>query len=391
MAEITEIFPVRVASPGAGRTLSSRVSSMLPVLVRGTRAALGAAAFALPVAVAAQQAPPTSNASQAGAVEVGVFGQYNILKKSTTDFTSNTPTTLGLRANIGIGGGLGLELEGSYAGTTRPARPGLVDRDASYQQLAARATFTSAPIVGRTALVFGAGIVRSDYDYTFRYGPTGMLGLRVPVGQRFALRGDGIVNLLPSTGETEVAFRLGLHTVFAPQAGSTAADKATGNPTVMGPGAIELGGFLGVTRHAYDWNIKNTGLLGGRIGVAMTSRSQLEFEFGWAENQSKNESLIGPSVRPNDGTDRNYTPLTLRYNYNVPLGKATGVIVGMGVVRADYGYTHNWGPSGLVGYRVPAIGPFQLRGDLVANWLPAVNATDLSARLGVSWVINNGK
>ncbi|MCU0618523.1 MAG: hypothetical protein MUF40_01235 [Gemmatimonadaceae bacterium] len=364
---------------------------MHPVLVRGTRAALTTAALAFPVVAGAQQAPAPAPAPQAGAVEFGVFGQYNLLKKSTTDFTSNTPTSLGLRANIAIGGGLGLEFEGSRAGTTRPARPGLVDRDASYSQLAARATFTSTPIVGRSALVFGAGVVRSDYDYTFRYGPTGMLGLRVPVGQRFVLRGDGIVNLLPSTGDTEVGFRLGLHTVVAPQAGSTAADKATGNRTVMGPGAIELGGFLAFTRHAVDWNIKNTGLVGGRVGVAMTSRSQLEFEFGWAENRSKDESLIGEVVRPNDGTDRNYTPLTLRYNYNVPLGKATGVIVGLGVVRADYGYTHNWGPSGLVGYRVPAIGPFQVRGDLVANYLPAANATDLSARLGLSWVINQGK
>ena len=116
---------------------------MHPVLVRGTRAALGAAVLVAPVLAGAQQAAPTAGTPAAGTVEVGVFGQYNILKKSTTDFTSNTPTTLGLRANIAIGGGLGLEVEGSRAGTTLRARPGLLDRDASYQQLAARATFTS--------------------------------------------------------------------------------------------------------------------------------------------------------------------------------------------------------------------------------------------------------
>lgn len=362
---------------------------MHPVLVRGTRAAVGSAvALCLPVLAHAQRAAPAASASTApaGAVEVGVFGQYNILPKSSTDFTSNTPTSLGLRFGVALGGGLGLEFEGSYAGTTRPARPGLVDRDAAYQQLAARGTFTSTPIFGRTAVVLGAGIVRSDYDYTFRYGPTGMIGLRIPVGQRFVLRTDGTLNLLPSTGETEVAFRAGLHTVLGPWAGSTTADKRTGNRSVVDAGTIEVGAYTGIVRHAYDWNQEPSGLLGGRVGVALNSRSQIEFEFGWSVPDREREPLTAPNARPT-GADYNYVPLTLRHNYNVPLGKAGAVIVGLGVHRTDYGWTHNWGPSGLVGYRHALWRGLQLRGDLVANAMPAPNALDLGARLGASWVL----
>jgi hypothetical protein len=360
---------------------------MHPVLVRGTRAAVGSAvALCLPVLAQAQQAPAPASTPAAGTVEIGVFGQYNILKKSTTDFTSNTPTTLGGRVNVALGAGLGLEFEGSYAGTTLRARPGRTDRDASYQQLAARGTFTSTPILGRTAVVLGAGVVRSDYDYTFRYGPSGMLGLRIPVGQRFVLRTDGTLNLLPSTGETEVAFRAGLHTVLGPYAGSTAADKRTGNRTVADAGAIELGAFGGIVRHAYDWNQKPSGIVGGRVGVSLSSRSQLEFEFGYSVPDREDESLTASSARPT-GADYNYVPLTLRHNYNVPLGKSGAVIVGLGVHRTDYGWTHNWGPSGLVGYRQALWGGLQLRGDLVANAMPSPNALDLGARLGASWVL----
>lgn len=361
---------------------------MHPVLVRGTRAALGTAALCLPALALAQQAAPASGtASAAGTVEVGAFGQYNILKKSTTDFTSNTPTTLGLRLHVGLGAGLGLEFEGSYAGTTRAARPGLTDTDASYQQLAARATFTSTPIVGRTAVILGAGIVRSDYDYTFRYGPSGMAGLRIPVGNRFVLRADGILNLLPSTGDTEVGFRAGLHTVLGPYAGSTAADKKTGNRTVVEPGEIELGAFGGLTRHATDWDQQASGTVGGRIGVALTSRSQVEFEFGFGVPDIEDEALTSTTARPRNGTDYNYVPLTLRYNYNVPVGKDGGVIVGFGVHRTDYGWTHNWGPTGLVGYRHALWRGLQLRGDVVANSMLSPGALDLGARLGASWVL----
>lgn len=360
---------------------------MHPVLVRGTRAAVGSAvALCFPALAHAQQAAAPASTTPPGVVEVGVFGQYNILKKSTTDFTSNTPTTLGLRLNVALGAGLGLEFEGSYAGTTRPARPGLVDRDASYQQLAARGTFTSSPIIGRTAVIIGAGVVRSDYDYTFRYGPSGMLGLRIPVGQRFVLRTDGTLNLLPSTGETEVAFRAGLHTVLGPYAGSTAADRRTGNTAVPDAGAIEFGAYTGIVRHAYDWNQKPSGIVGGRVGVALNSRSQVEFEFGWSVPDREDQPLTAPNARPT-GIDYNYVPLTLRHNYNVPLGKAGAVIVGLGVHRTDYGWTHNWGPSGLVGYRHALWRGLQLRGDVVANAMPTPNNVDLAARLGASWVL----
>ncbi|MCU0625348.1 MAG: porin family protein [Gemmatimonadaceae bacterium] len=361
---------------------------MHPVLVRSTRAAFAAAALCIPALVTAQQsstpAAPASEPSQAGTLELGVFGQYNILSQSRTDFTSNTPTTLGLRAHVGIGSGLGLEFEGSQASVTQRS----TRRDLSYNQLAARATFTSAPILGRTSVVFGAGIVRSDYEYTFRYGPTGMLGLRLPVGKRFAVRADALVNLLPSTGDTEVGFRAGLHTILGPDAGPTAADRKTGNRTVQGPGAIEIGGFLGYTVHAVDYNIDPSGMGGGRVGVFLTSRSQLEFEFGLAVPDIRDEPLQNPGARPNDGADYNYTPLTLRYNYNVPVGKnGGGVIVGAGLLRSDYGWVHYWGPSGLIGYRLPLWNNLSARGDLVTNWLPTPGAVDLSARLGVSWTL----
>lgn len=363
---------------------------MHPDLVRGTRTALGTVALvAGPALLGAQAAPaPQSQPqpSQKGTVELGVFGQYNTLP-SGTDFTSTSPTTVGGRLHLGLGGGLGLELEGSSAGVSRAARPGLADTDARYTQLAARVVFTTQPFFRGAAFVLGAGTVRSDYEYTFRYGASGLGGVRIPVGQRFALRGDAIVNLLPSSGETELGYRLGLHTILGPYAGSTAADRATGNRTATEAGAIELGGFLGVVRHAYDWNVQPSGIGGGRVGVSLTSRSQVELEFGLAIPDIEDEALTASTARPRNGTDYNYVPLTLRYNYNVPLGKSHGAIVGLGVTRADYGWTHNWGPSGLVGYRIPVWNGVQLRGDLAATWLPSANATDLSARLGASWVL----
>ena len=361
---------------------------MHPVLVRGTRAAVGTAALlGVPALLTAQQAAPaaTTTPSQKGTVEVGVFGQYNVL--NAADFTSTTPTTLGARLHLGLGGGLGLEFEGSSAGISRAPRPGLASTDGRYTQLAARVLYTTEPLLGRTAIVLGAGGVRSDYDYTFRYGVSALAGVRAPIGQRFALRGDAIVNLFHGTGATEIGYRLGLHTVFGPYAGSTADDRKTGNRTVMGPGALEVGGFLGVVRHAYDWNVKASGIGGGRVGVSLTSRSQFEFEFGLAIPDIKGEALDATTARPRNGTDYNYVPLTLRYNYNVPTGKRTGVIVGLGVTRADYGWTHNWGPSGLVGYRHALWRGLQLRGDVVANAMPTPNNVDLAARLGASWVL----
>ena len=132
------------------------------------------------------------HAQRPGAVELGVLGRYTIYD-----------STLTLSDRFGGGGRLGvfvlpnLELAGTvvYTPTKTPAE------DVSNTNIAARLVY-NLPVAERLGLLLGAGYVHTRYNATSAdaadNGATGLLGLRYWITEAFSVRGEGVLDYIPS-------------------------------------------------------------------------------------------------------------------------------------------------------------------------------------------------
>ena len=60
------------------------------------------------------------------------------------------------------------------------------------------------------AITAGAGVTRSSYRYTYNWGPSGAVGIKIPVLSNAALRVDVVGDRLPEPKKTNLTFRAGM-------------------------------------------------------------------------------------------------------------------------------------------------------------------------------------
>jgi hypothetical protein len=135
----------------------------------------------------------------------------------------------------GVGGRIGvylhpmfeLEGEGSYMDIDRNGvefRPGAGTFQANYTPLYLRGTAHFPTSMWGAALTAGAGITRTSYRYTYNWGPSAAVGVKIPVFRYAALRLDVVGDYLPTPKTTNVNFRAGL-SVFRRPALNTIIDR----------------------------------------------------------------------------------------------------------------------------------------------------------------------
>jgi len=155
--------------------------------------ALGVAALIGAAPVAAQQR---------GTLELGAFG-------SATSFDNSLFLNNGAGGGVRVGAFLdprwSLEFDGSGLSAGRPL--GL--RSVEVTSLSARVALTPV-VVGRTSWIIGAGAVHTDYGITSSYGMSGLLGAKLALGPRVALRVDGIADYMPHRQDTNLGLRAGV-------------------------------------------------------------------------------------------------------------------------------------------------------------------------------------
>lgn len=326
-------------------------------------------------------------AQAAGSVEIGGYGQVTIVDPAQARFESRAPLGLGLRARVNLHRNIGVELEastGTVDGVGEPLRR-------RYNQLVARATWT-IPLTEYSGLLLGAGLARSDYEVTYNFGPSVLLGVRTVISGRYALRSDAIFNKLPTSGATEFGLRTGMQARFGPFDGPTSADHRRGNLTVQLPGSIEAGLFAQQWQFASPWNLRSGRAIGTRVGTFLTSRSELEVEATYGRQAVRDANQPGSTggiLRA--GETYRVTSFAFRYTHNIPVGSRYALLAGIGPARTSFEYVDHWGASALGGARFALTRDLQLRADGVAHYLPAEQSVDLGARLGLSAVFRLGR
>lgn len=337
-----------------------------------------ASGFALAVQLAAQ-AP--------GSLEIGVYGQLTAVDPQQARFETRTPLSLGVRGRVNLHRGVGVELEastGTVDGVSDPARR-------RYNQLVARGTYT-APLSEFSGLLFGAGIARSDYEVTYNFGASALLGIRTIVRGRYALRSDVIFNYLPTSGAREFGLRSGVQTVLGPFNGPTARDRTRGNLTMQEPGTLEGGLFAQQWQLRPVWNLQSGRAIGTRVGAFVTSRSQFEVEATYGRQAVRDAGRPGSTggiLR--SGETFRVTTFAFRYNHHVPLGSRYALVAGAGPARSSFEYVDQWGLSATGGLRVALTRDLQIRADGVAHYLPRQGVTDTGVRVGLSALARLGR
>jgi peptidoglycan-associated lipoprotein len=354
-------------------------------------------------------------AQQPGTLLLGGFGQYTIFDNALkTGNTSADNTGAGITDNkFGFGGRIGafiapnwaLEAEGSYtqASTNGP--------DMKYGPIAARLVY-GLPIYGRSSILFGVGGVLSPFHndvpnspvtgtggfYTYRYGVSGDLGLRIMLGDMWALRGDAIADYHPSSPSmTNYRFQAGLEVMpdFSSMLGLGSTAPAhfawwDDQPQPL-PGTLELKGFGSYnyydSKFNFDRGFSNSIGYGGGAGVFLTRNWEVEGDGSYVNPQTKDAT-------PVDYDNGNFS---LRLNYNIPVFSRSQFIIGAGAVRSSFHRSDNvpaqwtsysFGPEGLIGFRLGLANRIALRVDGVANYLMGdFKSTQLSARAGLSFMV----
>src|SRR5688500_10424913 len=155
-----------------------------------------------------------------GTVEIGGFGQWTWFDENAGRCTDGNPCTdAHPEDGLGYGGRLGvfltpnwqIEGDGYYSPQDREqtedfcctaVRPSEVNASA----LALRLNY-NIPMGGRSQFIVGGGAVRTNYKFeggqpaesaTYNYGASGLLGLRVGIANRTAIRLDGVVDYMPN-------------------------------------------------------------------------------------------------------------------------------------------------------------------------------------------------
>ena len=339
--------------------------------------------FALAGAVAC-----TALAAQApGSMEVGGYGQITRVAPKQAKFETRTPLSLGIRGRVNLHRQFAVEIEASTTlvdGVGEPLRR-------RYNQLVARGTWTK-PLSEYSGLLLGAGVARSDYEVTYNFGPSVLVGVRTLISGRYALRSDAIFNYLPASGATEFGLRTGLQTMLGPIAGPTTRDRQKGNRTSQEPGSLELGLFAQQWRLNPVWNLRSGTAIGTRVGAFVTSRSEFEVESTYGRQAVRDAGRPGSTGYPlAGGATFRVTTFAFRYVHNLPIGSRMALLAGIGPSRSSYEYIDHWGGSAIGGARVAVTRDVHLRGDVVACYVDTQRVFDFAARVGVSALVRLGR
>jgi Outer membrane protein beta-barrel domain len=338
------------------------------------------------LALAGAAAAPTA-AQPAGSVEIGGYGQVTRVAPEQARFESRTPLSLGLRGRVNLHRAFGVEMEAS---TTVVEGAG-VGTERRYNQLVARGTWT-LPVSDFSGLMLGAGLARSDYEITYNFGPSALIGIRTLIKGRYALRSDALFNYLPTSGATEFGLRTGLQAVWGPFDGPTSRDRRRGRRQMQEPGSLEGTLFVQQWRLDDRWNLRDRPAIGSRIGVFLTSRSAFEVEATYVKPSVQTDGQRSSTGFPMRAGDRyRVTTFAVRYAHTLPVSDRVGVVAAFGALRSSYEYIDHWGTSGSAGARVALTRDVHLRADGVVNYLPGPNAVDLGARVGLSTLFRLGR
>ena len=344
-------------------------------------------------------------AQQPGTLLLGGFGQYTIFDGS---LKTGGASGMGITGNkVGYGGRVGafiapnwdLEAEASYTEAPTAGAP------IKYGPIAARLVY-GLPIYGRSSILIGAGGVLSPYHndlttgniYTYHYGVSGDLGLRIMLGDMWAIRGDAIADYMPSSPSTKnYRFQAGLEVLPDLSSlmglGSTAPahfDWWDDQPQPQ-PGTLELKGF-GSYNH-YDSKLGFNTSFGSSIGygagagVFLTRNWEVEGDGSYVNPKTAAGHPSGPDVNYDNGN------FSLRLNYNIPVFSRSQFIIGAGAVRSSFHRSDNlpavyssysYGPEGLVGFRWGLANRIGLRVDGLVDYpMGDFKTTNLSARAGL--------
>jgi peptidoglycan-associated lipoprotein len=349
-------------------------------------------------------------AQQPGTLLLGGFGQYTIFDNS---LKTGGSTGAGIDGNkVGFGGRVGafispnwdIEAEGSYtnATSTGPA-------DIKYGPVAARLVY-GLPVYGRSAILFGVGGVLSPFHndvggagnfYTYKYGVSGDLGLRIPLGDMFALRGDAIADYHPSSPSmTNYRFQAGLEAMpdFMTLMGRGATAPANfawwDEQPQPQPGTVELKGFGQYNYYDSKLNFEHgASAIGGGagVGVFLTPNWEVEGDGSYAPPKTTSSHAQGAGVKYDNGN------FSLRLNYNMPIGARSSFIIGAGAVRSSFHRhdnlpapytTYGFGPEGLVGFRLGLANRVALRVDGLADYpMGGLSTWNFAGRVGLSFML----
>ena len=343
------------------------------------RAGLFAAAIAVSGNALSAQPP--------GSMEVGGYGQITRVAPEQARFETRAPLSLGIRGRVNLHRGVGVEIEASTGvvdGVGEPLRR-------RYNQLVARGTWT-IPLSEYSGLMLGTGLARSDYEVTYNFGPSVLVGVRTAISGRYALRSDAIFNYLPTSGATEFGLRTGLQAVIGPVNGPTSRDRERGSLTAQEPGSLEFGLFAQQWRLNPVWNLRSGAAIGTRVGAFVTSRDEFEVEATYGRQTVRDGSRpVSTGAPVVSGQTFRVTTFAFRYVYNLPLGSRTALLTGVGPSRSSYEYIDFWGVSAIAGARVALTRDTHLRGDVVANYVRKERVFDAGARIGLSTVFRLGR
>lgn len=324
---------------------------------------------------------------RAGAIEVAAYGQVTGVDASQARFETRTPLSLGIRGSVQLHRGIGVEMEASTGmvdGAGVPVRR-------RYNQLVARGTVTR-PLSEFSGLVLGAGIARSDYEITYNFGPSLLLGVRTAIRGRYTLRSDAIVNYLPASGAREFGLRTGVLATYGPFDGPTSRDRARGNHTVQEPGTLEAGLFAQQWALAPVWNLRSGRAIGSRVGAVITSRSAVEVEATYGRQAVHDGGARGQTGVPLPaGATYRVTTFAFRYVHSVPVGSRMALLAGIGPARSSFEYTDDWGLSGVGGARLAVTRALHLRAEVSAHYTRAPRVLDTSVRIGASTLLRLGR
>jgi len=326
-------------------------------------------------------------AQDPGSIEVAVYGQVTAVDPAQARFATRTPLGLGLRGGVVLHRRVGAELEAS-TGTVDGAAAQLRRR---YNQLVARGTWT-IPVTDFSGLVIGAGVARSDYEVTYNFGPSLLVGIRTLLRGRYALRSDAIVNYLPASGAREFGLRTGVTAALGPFDGPTTADRRRGRRTMQEPATVEVGLFGHQWRLDPVWNLRSQRAIGSRVGAFVTSRSQVEVEATYGRQAVRDGGRPGATAGIlRAGETFRVTSFAVRYNHHLPLSRRLSLVGGAGPSRTSYEYTDHWGGSAVLGVRLALTRDVHLRADGVANYLTGVRVVDTGVRVGASTLFRLGQ
>ena len=163
-------------------------------------------------------------AQRQGSLELGAFGGYTKFDK---DYNFDNGPIIGGRFGVFLHPQFELEAEAAYMDIDRNGTELRIGgNQANYVPLNFRGTGYFPLNASGMALSAGAGLTRTHYRYTFNYGPTVAVGIKIPVLTNAAIRVDAVGDYLPEPKKTNLSLRAGL-SLFRHPAVSTVIERVS--------------------------------------------------------------------------------------------------------------------------------------------------------------------